>query len=478
MFYGLGSIAFGIHVQILALLLFYYNQVVGVPAGMVSAALAATLVIDSAWDPIVGQFSDTLRTRWGRRHPLMYFSAIPAAVTLVLLWRPPASFSDPQKALWLFVFVLAARLFISLYEVPSYALAPELAPDYHQRTALLSYRWIFYVVGSAGSTMLGYFVFFRPTPHYPLGQFNPAAWPPFTTLVALVLFASIVVSALGTHERIPTLHKPPTRKLDLGRTLREIGAVVTNRNLGVAMGASLIGGLSAGLYLGLQLYIDSFFWKLTANSVGLMTLAALVAVLPGVWVANALSRRWGKKYACVAIFLLSTAVLQAPILLRLLGAFPGPGDAMEVPALILNRFLWGIFVNAGFIVVTSMIADITEDAARKAGRPVEGLVMSVNSFVVKATAGVSALLPGILIAWTHFPAKALSVPQPVIDKLVWVYLPAATSLSVGSILVWLLYRIDQKTHEANLASLRETEALAEAGAERSGGPAAIITAAE
>jgi Na+/melibiose symporter-like transporter len=468
LFYGLGSISFGVHVQVFALLLFFYSAVVGVPAGLVSLALAATLVIDAVWDPIVGQLSDTLRTPWGRRHPLMYFSAVPVAVTMVLLWRPPASFSNPEKAVWLFAFSLLARLFISLYEVPSQALAPELAPDYHARTALLSYRWIFYVIGASGATMLGYFVFFRPTPHYPQGQLNPAAWGPLTLTAAAMAVASIVISTLGTHDRITSLHRPLRRALDLRRSFREIAAVVTNWNLCVAMGASLIAGLSAGFYLGLQLYIDTFFWGLKASGVGLLTLAALVAVIPGAWVANAFSRRFGKKYACITIFLVSTAVLQGPMLLRLLGLFPGPGDPLELPLLVSVRFLWGIVVNAGFIVVTSMVADITEDAQVKTGRRVEGLVMAANAFIVKATAGLSALAPGILLAYTHFPTKAMSVPAPVINHLVWVYLPVTTTISVLSILTWMLYRIDQATHERNLAAVGEAQAVAEAQLEAQG----------
>jgi Na+/melibiose symporter-like transporter len=174
--YGFGSIAFGVHVWVLSLLLFFYNQVVGLDAKLVSLALAVTLVVDAAWDPLLGHVSDRLRTPWGRRHPLMYLSAVPVALTMLALWRPPADLGQAGMTIWLFAFALAARLMISLYEVPSQALSPELAPDYHERTALLGYRWVFFILGGAVATMSGYFIFFRPTPQYPQGQLNPAAW--------------------------------------------------------------------------------------------------------------------------------------------------------------------------------------------------------------------------------------------------------------------------------------------------------------
>lgn len=478
--YGFGSISFGVHVAFFSLLLFFYNQVVGLSAEMVSLALAISLVLDAAWDPILGQISDGLRTRWGRRHPLMYLSAVPVAASVVALWYPPGAFDAGQKFLWLLSFVLIARVVISLYEVPSQALAPELAPDYHERTALLSYRWVFFTLGGAVASSLGYFVFFRPTPEYPQGQLNPAAWGPLAVTSAVIMAASILLSAWGTHDRIPSLHKPAARKISLRELAREVAATLANWNLGVAVVASLIAGVGYALFLGLALYIDTFFWGLKASGVGLLTLANLVAVFPGAWLANALARRFGKKRACIGIFLTSLVLLQGPILARLLGAFPVNDSPAFLPLLIAIRFGWGVLNNAGYIVVTSMVADITEDAQVKTGRRAEGLLMAVNTFITKVTAGLSAVLPGMLLSFVGFPAKATAaVDQAIVHRFVWVYLPVTTVLSLASVLTWLLYRIDQATHERNLAAVREARladlALAEAKAEQEGegGEAAV-----
>src|SRR5260370_1081584 len=90
LFYGFGSVAYGVKDHgFQQLLLFYYNQVVGLPARTVGTAILLVLLIDAFADPIVGQISDNLRTRWGRRHPFMYASAIPVAITDYLLWTPP-----------------------------------------------------------------------------------------------------------------------------------------------------------------------------------------------------------------------------------------------------------------------------------------------------------------------------------------------------------------------------------------------------
>jgi Na+/melibiose symporter-like transporter len=480
-FYGFGAIPMGVHVYVLSLLLFFYNQIIGLPAQMVSLALAATLVLDAVWDPIVGQFSDRLRTPWGRRHPLMYFSVIPVAITMYLLWRPPADTTVAEKTLWLFAFALAARMMIGIFEVSNQALAPELAPDYHQRTGLMAWRWVFFTFGGAFVTLLGSFVFFRATAAYPQGQFNPAGWGPFTLTATLMMAVPILISALGTHDRVKTLHRPPDRKLTFGQALADIGRTLKNWNLGVALSASMVGGVGYGIYLGLAFYLDSFVWGLNGNGVGIMQIAALAALLPGAWAAGALSRRFGKKRACIGLFLVALALLQGPILAKVLGLFPGHDTPSYIPLLAGLRFVWSVLNNAAYIVVTSMVADIVEDAQVKSGNRAEGLIMATNSFVVKLTSGFANLLPGLILAYVHFPAKAAAigaVDPAIVSRFIWVYLPSMTGVSVISILIWTLYRIDQTTHEHNLATLREAEAAAAAMAERQGEAAPIITAAE
>ena len=68
--YGFGSIAEGVKdAAFRTFLLFYYNQVLGLPGWMGGAAAAIALVVDAIVDPLIGSLSDGTRTRWGRRHP-------------------------------------------------------------------------------------------------------------------------------------------------------------------------------------------------------------------------------------------------------------------------------------------------------------------------------------------------------------------------------------------------------------------------
>src|ERR1700743_1495989 len=120
--YGFGSVAFGVKDNgFQTILLLFYNQVMHLPAETVGNILLAAMCLDALRDPVIGQFSDTLRTRWGRRHPLLYLSALPVAVSYLLLWNPPA-WSVGGLTIYLFIVTVVVRTFISCYEIPSSAI--------------------------------------------------------------------------------------------------------------------------------------------------------------------------------------------------------------------------------------------------------------------------------------------------------------------------------------------------------------------
>ena len=147
--YGVGSTAYGVAGTALgtSTVTFYLNQVVGIPAALAALAIAISLVIDAVIDPLIGQWSDNVRTPWGRRHPFMYAAAVPCAAACFFLWHPPHGWPPNAVFGFMLAMLVLMRFSVALYETASTALTPELAPDYHERTNLISYRFFFLVAG-------------------------------------------------------------------------------------------------------------------------------------------------------------------------------------------------------------------------------------------------------------------------------------------------------------------------------------------
>ena len=206
--YGFGAVANGVkNAAFSTYLLLFYNQVLGVPASIVSTAIALTLLVDAVADPFIGRWSDMTRSRIGRRHPFILGSALPTAVFFILAWFPPAGLTDIQMGVWVFAIAALTRTSISAFEISSSAMNPELTDDYAERTKLFGLRYWFGYVGTFGFTAFSLAVFFVATPEYARGQLNPEGYVKFAWLGGALIFAAILVCGFGTLSRVPHLRQ-------------------------------------------------------------------------------------------------------------------------------------------------------------------------------------------------------------------------------------------------------------------------------
>lgn len=461
-FYGFGSVAFGVSTLGLssAVLAPYMNRVIGLPALWVGTAIMLTLMLDAFIDPAIGQWSDKLRTRWGRRHPLMYAAAPLVLAACIGFWNSPTDWPVEAVGLYLIGMLVLLRLCVSLYEVPSQALAPELTSDYHQRTSLFSYRFFFGVIGGFGMNVVLYQVFLSPQNG---GILNRAAYADFGVVAGVVMAVSILVSALGTHHHIPRLAIPPKRQASMGQLLKEIGGTLTNRSLVVVMISGLCSGVASGLTNALSQYFYLEFWGLQAQHVSWLAMAAVLASISGVIITGPASKMFGKKAAMIGLFTVATVTAALPILLRLLNLMPPNGSPLVFTILLADAFLATTLAIAGFIIISSMIADVVEDAAVATGVRSEGLLFAANGLLPKFTSGIGVFLSGVLLTVVAFPAHAAAgtAPAEVMRHLALIYLPLTFTMNALSIAVLVFYRIDQGQHERNVATLSEAAAMAE-----------------
>ncbi len=466
--YGTGSAAFGVHLAALgSLLLLFFNQVVGLPAAWVGAALMIALIFDAVCDPLIGEWSDHTRSSWGRRHPFMYASAVPVAVAFYFLWNPPHGLSNSAMFAYLLTLLIGLRLLLSLYEIPSSALAPELTEDYDKRTGLMSWRFFFGTIGGAGMTWLAFGVFLRHDATHPLGIMNRAGWGTFGLIGGLVMFVSIMVSCLGTHRFIGGLTHAPRRVESWGDKLREVTATLSNRSFVALMISGLIGSVATGLSAGLELYINNYFWELSPRELSIFPLVALLAAFVGVALAPAISKRFGKKRAMIALFFVSLFCGVVPIPLRLIGVMP-PNHSSALLAILLGFYMISASLGImGFIIVTSMMADVVEDIAVKTGQRSEGLLFASNGLLQKCVTGVGTFFSGLLLSVVNFPQGAVQgqVAPSILHHLVLLYLPISATCSALAITALMFYRIDRDVHRDNLERLRESAATLEAGEE-------------
>lgn len=462
LFYGFGSVAFGIKDNgFQTILLLFYNQVIGLPGPAVGLAIALALLVDAFLDPIVGQISDNLHSRWGRRHPFMYAAALPVAVSYLLLWNPP-HWSQQALFWYLLIVSIVVRTFITFYEIPSAALAPELTDDYDQRTSFISFRLFFGWYGGLTMLFLAYSVFLRPDATHAVGQLNATGYSRYGVTSAIIMFLAILISTRGTHRFIPYFRTPPQRRVSTAQYASEMFASLTNKAFLVLMLSGVLFYLATGLVFALGIYINTYFWELSAAKVSILTLANFLAVALAFVIALPLSRRFGKKHASMAMFLVGILVVLLPLGLRLIGAFPLNGS----PALLPLLFACGVFgaglAIGGSILLVSMLADVVEDDELKTGRRSEGLFFAGSSFMQKCASGLGLLASGLILSVAHFPAHAVPghVAPEIVRNFVLIYAPVTAALYLIAMAITGLYPISRERHNENLKKLASEVAQA------------------
>ena len=458
--YGIGSIAFGVHLVILtSTLLLFYNQVVGLPAAWVGGAMALTLIFDAICDPLIGEWSDHTRSRWGRRHPFMYASALPAAVAFYFLFDPPLGWSQGHLLIYMAVMLMAVRVLLSLYEIPSSALGPELTLDYDQRTTLMGSRFFFGTLGGAGISVLALQVFLRKDATHPLGLLSRAGYRETAIASAIVIFLSIMISCVGTHRFIAAVVHEPRVRGTWREKFEELSGTLGNRSFLALTISGIVGAISMGLRQGLDFYISAYFFELTPAQMSYLAAATLFAAFAGVGLAPAISRPFGKKQAMIGVFFLSLFASVAPIAMRLIGLLPPNGTGALFAIVFLFNFFAATLGLTGFIIVTSMMADVVEDAAVSTGQRSEGLLFAANGLISKCVTGVGTFLAGLLLAWVSFPQHATpgQMDPATLRHLGMAFVPIVTVFSAISIAVLMFYDIDRSTHERNIERLERAD---------------------
>jgi GPH family glycoside/pentoside/hexuronide:cation symporter len=454
--YGVGSIAFGVHLAVLtSALLLFYNQVVGLPAAWVGAAMMVTLIFDAICDPLIGEWSDHTRSRWGRRHPFMYASAIPAAVAFYFLFDPPMGWTQGHLLIYFGVMLMTVRVLLSLYEIPSSALGPELTLDYDKRTSLMSSRFFFGTLGGAAISVIALQVFLRKDATHPLGLLSRGGYRETAIAASLAIFFSIIISCVGTQRFIGNLVHAPRIPGTWREKYREVSGTLTNRSFLALTVSGIVGAISTGLRQGLDFYLSAYFFELTPAQMSYLAASALLAAFAGVGLAPAISRRFGKKHSMIGVFFASLFASVAPIGLRLIGMLPPNGTEALFAIVFMFQFFAATLGLTGFIIVSSMMADVVEDAAVSTGQRSEGLLFAANGLIAKCVTGVGTFLSGLVLAWIAFPQHAVpgQVDPAILRNLGLVVLPIVTAFSGIAIAVLMFYDIDRSTHQRNLKHL-------------------------
>ena len=463
--YGIGQLAEGLKNSALGtFVLFYYNQVLGLSGTLAGTAIFIALFFDAITDPLAGSISDNWRSRWGRRHPFMYASALPLGVAFFFLFSPPTGLSEFSLFLWLTVTVVLTRAAMTLYHVPHIALGAELSDDYDERTQVVSYRYFLGFAGYLIAYYLGFGVFFKDTEAFPRGQFNVDAYGPYALVLSITMVLTIFWSGWGTHHRIPHLPVARIEAMRLSvvqivlRMFSEIVGALRNRSFAWLFAGTMIIFVMVGVDGALNLYLFEYFWELSSSQKLTILLVYPVGIMVGTFIAPVWHKLFNKRSGVIFGAIYWALCQIVPVLLRFIDVFPENGTDTLVAALVFVKFTQGIAAAQFLVSFNSMVADIADEHELATGRRQEGIFFAAVSFANKTTTGLGSFIGGVgldIISWPTQVQDASAIPVEKLGQLGLLYGPLLAGFAVVSVLCVLQNRSTREGHEQVVRELTE-----------------------
>jgi GPH family glycoside/pentoside/hexuronide:cation symporter len=379
-FYAIGGFGPGFLYQIaLTYLLYYYRPperlieqgaLLLAPAVGFSAGMLVARILDGVVDLPIATWTDNLKSRWGRRRPLMVVGLIPAAITFILLWYPPITgHSLGENGHWGNVLYVAAMssaffFFYTLIIVPYLAALSEIVPDEPSRIRVASWQTFF----NTGTYVLTYVL-------------APIMFDNFGVRGTVWILLPVFLSFLGP---ILVIKEHPTDGSDESIVVEPDVPLLESLKLTLQNRTFRIYMLSvATFFFGLQFFLGGISFmaidmmNLTQTKLGYMNAAAFAPVPIMLILFNYITREKGAKWGFrVALLVFALVMFLFPLGWTRLN-FPVPPLIWGIILSVVGSFSIGIF----FTIPYAFPAQIAAVEAEETGKNRAGMYFAVQGVI-------------------------------------------------------------------------------------------------
>jgi len=400
--YAIGGFGPGFLYQlVLTYLLYYYRPaqarialgaLVFAPAGAYALGMLIARILDGVVDIPIASWTDNLRSRWGRRRPMMLLGLIPTIICFILLWFPPligkSLGPDGHWGNAVYVAVISSLYFFfhTFIIVPYLAALSEIVPDENSRVRVASWQTFF----NTGSYVLAFVV--APMLFARFGVRGAAMMllPSFITFIGpLLVIKESPTNATGAESKVE-------ERIPLWTSLKQ---TLTNKTFLIYMSSV------ATFYFGLQFFLGGIAFMaadmmgLSDTQLGLMNAAAFAPVPIMLIIFNLITRKKGAKVAFrAALLVFAVAMLFFPLGWTQLN-LPVPPMVIGIICSVIGSFSIGAF----FTIPYAFPAHIAAVDAEKTGKDRAGMFFAVQGLINQFVGSLAGSALALLLTWRLGP---------------------------------------------------------------------------
>jgi GPH family glycoside/pentoside/hexuronide:cation symporter len=406
------------------LLLVFMTNYLGIPAYIAGISVFIPKFVVVFLDPLVGIFSDGIRSSWGRRRPLMFVGALLTSASFFVMFYVPHIDNVWWRAAYMSMTITLAFIAYALFSVPYLTMASEMTADKAEHTKLMSVRVTFMAIGLAMGANAGAIVQY--------GGGGLEGYRFMAMVFAIICVVTMLLTVFGTARA--RQFAPDGAALGL---IAQFRLARRNRRYMLLLAVNAFQKLGEGIGYGSFAYFIVYYVHQSMSDMGLVvigTLAGQVACQPfWIWLNGRASRP-----------VVYTIGIAAWVLALVVWLFLADAPMWA----LIGMGVWSGISAGGFLgVLLMMLADSISHDAEATGIKREGTFSGIWLATEKVGFALGALIVGVVLQLFHFVSSSSGIEAPqsaeAILGIAVVYVGLNSLVYCASIVpVWLYSRYD------------------------------------
>lgn len=411
--YGMGDVACNVVYALTSgLLVYFYTNVIGVPAGVVGTILLLSRIFDGISDLLIAQLMDKINSKHGKARAWVLWMSIPYALTAVALFLVPANATLMVQTVYIFItYNLCTTVVYTGLNLPYSAMAPLMTNDDDDLAKLNLFRMSMSPISNMIVTALS-------LPFINMLGGDQRAWIIVTAVYGVVAFGMLIWTFLGTKERFHTSAAAEAEELPFSQRLKATG----KNKYFIIMFLTVI---CLSIYQNVNGTVSTYYAQYilgNAELMGLMQTFEKVPWILGIMFMAPLIRRFGKRNLVLFGAILCVG---AQVLIMF-----NPSNLNLILFSAVLRGLGEAPING---LTFTMIADVINYGHWKTGIRVHALIFSTFTVGQKFGGGITGWAIGQLLEVSGFSGSVTEIPSAVsMVQNLYIY---------GTILAWALVAV-------------------------------------
>lgn len=402
----------------------------------VGTIMMISRIFDGISDIVMGVIVDRTHSRFGKARPWILRMCIPFAISGVLMFSVPASWTSTPKLVYVFItYNLVSTIIYTAINVPYSALNALMTQDPYERSVLSIFRNLLATVGT-----LTINTFTLPLVEY-FGN-NASAWTKTFVIFGFVSVAAFLCTFFGTKERVRATETGEQKVEKNVPFVTGIKALFQNKYWIMMTGMLALFFLMYSVNGGATVYYAKDILgdkNLVSTINGIFNVVQILAMF---FIAM-LVKKYGKRN-----------VFSIGLILDIIGMLVLNFSGGFMSMIVVSSVIRGIGNACGGATMWAMVSDTIDYGEWKTGYRTEGLVNSACSFGYKIGNGIGSALLGVILEVGGYVGNAAAQTASALTsiRICFVWIPIA--VYVCGLIIMKFYHLDRE-FDGIIADLKE-----------------------